>query len=194
MNRKKKEDPLFIDIKFEETLSKEQSLLVTLELMKNLIYQRRQIPLTFDTLKYELSTNSRETNENGDTNDENVEQNESGGVKMSLRERMKTKQDKARKRKNKEKFVKQASKFLKLFEGLEKIVKNVFLNDHKVKEVALVFGVTVRSPKEVYLIQLPKVHDSKDKMRNENTFHQRRMIRLFRTLVSEFQRLLSQEG
>ena len=189
MNRKKKEDPLFIDIKFEETLSKEQSLLVTLELMKNLIYQRRQIPLTFDTLKYELSTNSRETNENGDTNDENVEQNENGGMKMSLRERMKTKQDKARKRKNKEKFVKQASKFLKLFEGLEKIVKNVFLNDHKVKEIALVFGVTVRSPKEVYLIQLPKVHDSKDKMRNENTFHQRRMIRLFRTLVSEFQRL-----
>ena len=36
------------------TLSKEHCLFIMLELVKNLIYQRRQIPLTFETLKREI--------------------------------------------------------------------------------------------------------------------------------------------
>ena len=36
------------------TLSKEHCLFIMLELVKNLIYQRRQIPLTFETLKREV--------------------------------------------------------------------------------------------------------------------------------------------
>ena len=46
--------PIFVDVKFEESLSKEHCLYIMLELVKNLIYQRRQIPLTFETLKREI--------------------------------------------------------------------------------------------------------------------------------------------
>ena len=52
--KKSENKPIFIDVKFEETLSKENCLFIMLELVKNLIYQRRQIPLTFDTLNREI--------------------------------------------------------------------------------------------------------------------------------------------
>ena len=52
--KKSENKPIFVDVKFEESLSKEHCLFIMLELMKNLIYQRRQIPLTFETLKREV--------------------------------------------------------------------------------------------------------------------------------------------
>ena len=52
--KKLENKPIFVDVKFEESLSKEHCLFIMLELVKNLIYQRRQIPLTFETLKREM--------------------------------------------------------------------------------------------------------------------------------------------
>ena len=52
--KKSENKPIFVDVKFEESLSKEHCLFIMLELVKNLIYQRRQIPLTFETLKREM--------------------------------------------------------------------------------------------------------------------------------------------
>ena len=52
--KKSENKPIFVDVKFEESLSKEHCLYIMLELVKNLIYQRRQIPLTFETLKREI--------------------------------------------------------------------------------------------------------------------------------------------
>merc|ERR1712223_1639919 len=70
--KKSENKPIFIDVKFEETLSKENCSLIMLELIKNLIYQRRQIPLTFDTLKretqkyYAILANEYESSENNE--------------------------------------------------------------------------------------------------------------------------------
>ena len=52
--KKSENKPIFVDVKFEESLSKEHCLFIMLELVKNLIYQRRQIPLTFETLAREI--------------------------------------------------------------------------------------------------------------------------------------------
>merc|ERR1712080_65005 len=73
--KKSENKPVFVDVKFEETLSKENCLFIMLELVKNLIYQRRQIPLTFGTLKreirkyYAILANQNELSDNNETED-----------------------------------------------------------------------------------------------------------------------------
>ena len=62
--KKEKLNPISIDIDFEETLNKNECIFVVNELVKNLIFQRRQIPLTIETLKQEIKSPKFQEDEN----------------------------------------------------------------------------------------------------------------------------------
>ena len=177
--KKSENKPIFVDVKFEETLHKDQCLFIILELVKNLIYQRRQIPLTFDTLKREIqkyfAVFANLAKGDGENLSEDME------IEMKPRDRFRLKKSRIRKQKLKEKFVKKTEKFINEFDRVERSIKNVFTSNFQVKEIALVFGMSPGAPKEVYLIQMPKrCKKSKNQIKE---IRQRSMVQLFRTVV-----------
>jgi len=188
--KKLENKPIFVDVKFEESLSKEHCLFIMLELVKNLIYQRRQIPLTFETLKREIQ---KYYNSFANENMENTVVSGNGDcmeIDMKPRDKLRLKKNRIRKQKLKEKFVKKTEKFINEFEKVERSIKTVFSSNVCVKEIALIFGMSPGAPKEVYLIQMPKSCNMSGIHFKE--LHQRRMLQLFRTVMGHdelFQRI-----
>ena len=177
--KKSENKPIFVDVKFEETLHKDQCLFIMLELVKNLIYQRRQIPLTFDTLKREIQKYFAAFANLAEGDGENL--SEDMEIEMKPRDRFRLKKSRIRKQKLKEKFVKKTEKFINEFDRVERSIKNVFTSNFQVKEIALVFGMSPGTPKEVYLIQMPK--RCKKSKNHIKEIRQRSMVQLFRTVV-----------
>ena len=110
------------------------------------------------------------------------ETNELMELDMKPRDRLRLKKTKIRKQKLREKFLKKTEKFMNEFEKIERPIKNIFTANFHVKQVALVFGMSPGAPKEVYLIQMPKICNM-SKMHYKE-LQQRRMIQLFRAVVN----------
>ena len=109
------------------------------------------------------------------------ETNELMELDMKPRDRLRLKKTKIRKQKLREKFLKKTEKFMNEFEKIERPIKNIFTANFHVKQVALVFGMSPGAPKEVYLIQMPRICNM-SKMHYKE-LQQRRMIQLFRAVV-----------
>lgn len=170
-------DPLLqLDVKFEESLSKEQCWYVTNELMKNLIFQRRQIPLTFETLKREIRDFTSLQQQSTENSPLDPAQNQ-----KSIRQLVRERKDKIRRDKLKEKLIKRAQKALQAYEKVEVCIKNAVLqSENAVSHLAIIFGISPLAPKEVYLMSWPKDLSSKN---HSALVTQRRMISLFRSLM-----------
>ena len=54
MRNRKENLPIYLDLPFKEILCKEQISYIVIELIKSLLFQRQQIPMTVDTLRNEL--------------------------------------------------------------------------------------------------------------------------------------------
>ncbi len=53
-NSKPEQEPIEVDIHFQETLTPDNVAHVAIELIKNLMFQRHQIPMTFESVKKEV--------------------------------------------------------------------------------------------------------------------------------------------
>ena len=99
---------------------------------------------------------------------------------LTNRDLIKLRKLRLRKEKLREKFVKRAEKFMSDFEQVQTSLKEN-LENNEVDQVALAFGVSPTTPKEVFLIQMPK-NVSKSNQ-NSRQINRRRILTLFRTLT-----------
>ena len=167
------------NLSFKESLSRHQVAQVVSELVKCLIFQRHQIPLTVESM-------TREVN--------NFHQHSNGQVLehpdcSADRNSRKLRHAKVRKDKLRQKFVKYAEKFLASFQALETLIFQVVLG-HEVKEIVFALGLSSNSPKEVYIIELPETWASPVKLEDHQVKEfSRKIIRVLRPLLCNNEQL-----
>ena len=145
-----------------------------------MIFQRHQIPLTVDTLQREINRTDLDMEFSLDEN-------------AKPRDVRKLKKDFARKKNLRGKFEKKTQKFLEEFEKIECLIKQLILN-FDVQELALSFGISCTSPKEVYLIQIPDDFSEDDESMSKDV-KKRRIMKLFNVVLDHdelFQRISSE--
>ena len=172
LKRRKDPEIVQVDLKFDETLTNFQGLHVIEELFKCFIFQRRQIPLTIESLKKEIRQ----------YHSEKVAQKPDESLPKT-REEIKAKKLRVRKDKLRQKLVQRAEKFITNFNQIEACLEKN-LAQVQATHVAVIFGVSPQNPKEVYVMNLPRnLVKSKMSLEKSRTLNHRKMLSVFRILM-----------
>ena len=157
-------EALKVDLHFDDISADDQLILIVLELVKSLLYQRRQIPQTLDSLRSASMCQSMDH-----------EMECSSLTRKQERERV-------RRAKLKCKFEKKAAKCVAEFDVFEGAIKDT-IGDFDVDQVALILGLSPACPKEIYMINLPFYKPGGQKIHRDSKIDKRKLIRIFRTVV-----------
>jgi len=137
---------LDVDLK-DEALSHEGVKRLAIQLVKHLLFQKKQIPQTVESIQRDVRSNPEPPGNSETANDIN----EGGPAKVQelLRQkRMVSKQMRIR-----QKYLARAKSFVERYQAFEdEIVRHM---DRQVTGLCCVFGASPAHPKEVYTIELP---------------------------------------
>lgn len=173
MERKKTRELIQVDIVFPVLLCKPSLTKVVVDLMKNLLHQRNQIPLQYDCISKDIKAAA----EMG----ENI--NPSGGVSPGTLETQthsraaaRASRQAARAAKSRAMLLKKSARLVREVEEMEDIIRTEIETEELVS-ISFLFGATPLSPREVYTIPLPDtaVHGST---------YSRVGVHLFRAMVT----------
>jgi len=147
MVRKVPRELIQVEVEFPECLTKSSLAKVVTDLMKNLLHQRNQIPLQFDSITKDVKASEKvQEAENG------MKVNEA--VRPS-REDVRNSRQAVRAAKNRAAYLKNGARLVKDVEDMADLIKLEVDKDDLVS-ISFMFGATPLSPREVYMIQLPQ--------------------------------------
>ncbi|TRY63139.1 hypothetical protein TCAL_00349 [Tigriopus californicus] len=184
---------IHLDINFEEPLTTSCLAHIVIDLLKHLLHQRHQIPLPYERIQFDV----RSIQPRPPFDPTQTEQAPSVG--LSVREQIQYRRNQVRQATLAQRFHRTASNFLQNFESLtrnltEAIIAHEPGNGAELKCVAIIFGPTPLSPKEIYHVRLPEgwamatsPRDSGDGLQPHNEPSQARKkanLKLFRAMVN----------
>jgi len=106
MARQKYKEPIFVEVNFTEPLHRKSAAKVTIELLKNLLHQRHQIPVQYDCVHRDVMNAAKE---NSDANEVDFDPDDSA-------QDMKKKRQFARRELLRQRYLKRAKAFVETCE------------------------------------------------------------------------------
>jgi len=151
MERKKTRELIQVDIEFPVLLTKPSLTKVVVDLMKNLLHQRNQIPLQYDCIAKDIKA-AAEMEENISPNGDVV--SDTTDTQPQSRAAARTSRQAARAAKSRAVFLKKSARLVREVEEMEDIIMTEIETEELVS-ISFIFGATPLSPREVYTIPLP---------------------------------------
>ena len=140
-------EEVVVKVDFPFPLDKATFTKLVLNLAKNLLLQKSQIPLQYEAIAKEVELDAIHTAESEDDSDKEGEEYPS---KLSVREKMKQ----TRARKNKAQLVKHGRKLVDDLKNLENVIDGELAYDG-VFSINFVFGATAHTGREIYSVEVP---------------------------------------
>jgi len=171
MARQKYKEPIFVEVNFTEPLHRKSVAKVTIELLKNLLHQRHQIPVQYDAIHRDVKNASIEDS------DDNFNQIEPEDSVQDI----KKKRQAARKELLRQRYLKRAAVFVETCEEtFAAISDELNKSEERIENVSFVFGATPFSPRETYTLLLPN-----SLSKQSSVPCQRPGLQLFRSMVTD---------
>jgi len=148
---KRKRDLVEVDIQFPCMLSSLNLSKVVIDIIRNLLYQKNQIPVPYDLILKEL-----ECNETKSCGEKIVPLSTISSNRISTRSEARVDRIAKREAKNRDKFMKDSSRFTKEMDRVENFIHRE-IETGDVISINILFGATYLSPREIYSIELPSV-------------------------------------
>jgi len=170
--RKKTREIIQVEIELPVVLSKLSLTKLVVDLMKNLLHQRNQIPLQYDCIDKDIKAvaDMENVNPDGDVvTDKADNQPHSRAAARNSRQA-------ARAAKSRAQFLKSSAKLVREVEQMEDIIRTEIETEELVS-ISFLFGATPLSPREVYTIPIP------DTAQHKSTYS-RVGVHLFRAMVT----------
>ena len=145
MTKKLPKDEVEVRVEFPKTIDKTIFLKLIIDLAKNLLLLKNQIPLQYDAIAKEVDSVEKQ-------NDIDEEEELFEGIPS--REYVRNRQIKARARRSKLQLVKNGRKLIEDLSEIEAVIREELVNDN-VEKISFVFGATVHSAREVYSVSVP---------------------------------------
>jgi len=140
-------EEVVVKVDFPFPLDKATFTKLVLDIAKNLLLQKSQIPLQYEAIAKEVELDAIHTAESEDDSDKEGEEYPS---KLSVREKMKQ----TRARKNKAQLVKHGRKLVDDMKNLENVIDGELAYDG-VNSINFVFGATAHTGREIYSVEVP---------------------------------------
>jgi len=170
MTKKLPKDEVEVPVEFPKAIDIEIFLKLILDLAKNLLLVKNQIPLQYDAIAKEVDLAEKQKCDL-DEDEEEVE-----GIPS--REHIRNRQMRARARRSKLQLVKNGRKLIDDLNDIERVIREELVNDN-VEKISFVFGATVHSAREVYSVPVPDTL-SQDSQHPSSRFG----LHLFRAMMS----------
>ena len=123
---------------------------LVLDLAKNLLLQKNQIPLQYEAIAKEVELDAIQSAGESE-NDSDKEDDEDYPSRLSVREKLR----KSRARKSKAQLVKHGRKLIDDLKNLENVI-DAELENGDVSSINFVFGATPHSAREIYSVEVPE--------------------------------------
>lgn len=141
-------EEVVVKVDFPFPLDKATFMKLVLDLAKNLLLQKSQIPLQYEAIAKEVELDAIHTADESEANSD--EEGEEYPSKLSVREKMKQ----TRARKNKAQLVKHGRKLVDDLKNLENVIDSELAYDG-VNSINFVFGATAHTGREIYSVEVP---------------------------------------
>ena len=142
-----------VKVDFPFPIDKPTFTKLVLDLAKNLLLQKNQIPLQYEAIAKEVELDDAIISAGESENDSDQgEGGEDYPSRLSVREKMR----KSRARKSKAQLVKHGRKLIDDLKNLENVI-DAELEGEDVSSINLVFGATAHSAREIYSVEVPDV-------------------------------------
>ena len=141
-------EEVVVKVDFPFPLDKATLTKLVLDLAKNLLLQKSQIPLQYDAIAKEVELDAIHTA--GESEDETDEEREEYPSRLSVREKMKQ----MRAKKNKAQLVKHGRKLVDDLKNLENVIEGELEYDD-LNSINFVFGATAHTGREIYSVEVP---------------------------------------
>ena len=164
---------------FKEVLSRHQVAQVVFELVKCLIFQRHQIPMTMESMIREV--NNFQQQQQQQQMNENCLLISNSNSDTNQREQRRQRSARIRKEKLRLKLIKKSEKFMANFQVFETLIFEI-VKKHNVKEIVFTLGLSSSAPREVYVITLPDTFAPPKPLENQAEFA-RKIIRVLRPIM-----------
>ena len=168
--------PIVSTLSFKEVLSRHQVAQVVFELVKCLIFQRHQIPMTIESMKREMNNFQQQQQMNESSLHDS---NSNNGT--AQREQRRQRSARIRKEKLRLKLIKKCEKFMANLQVFEAMIFEM-VKEHNVKEIVFTLGLSSGAPREVFLIHLPDTFSPLKPLENQTEFS-RNIIRVLRPIM-----------
>ena len=136
-----------VKVDFPFPIDKPTFTKLVLDLAKNLLLQKNQIPLQYEAIAKEVELDAIQSAGESE-NDSDKEDDEDYPSRLSVREKLR----KSRARKSKAQLVKHGRKLIGDLRNLENVIDAELEN---VSSINFVFGATVHSAREIYSVEVP---------------------------------------
>ena len=144
-------EEVVVKVDFPFPIDKPTFTKLVLDLAKNLLLQKNQIPLQYEAIAKEVELDAI-ISAGESENDSDREEGEEYPSRLSVREKMR----KSRARKSKAQLVKHGRKLIDDLKNLENVI-DAELESGDVSSINLVFGATAHSAREIYSVEVPDV-------------------------------------
>ena len=141
-----------VKVDFPFPIDKPTFTKLVLDLAKNLLLQKNQIPLQYEAIAKEVELDAIISAGESENDSDQEEGDEDYPSKLSVREKMR----KSRARKSKAQLVKHGRKLIDDLKNLENVI-DAELESGDVSSINLVFGATAHSAREIYSVEVPDV-------------------------------------
>jgi hypothetical protein len=150
MVRRMTRDLIQVEVEFPECLSKPSLVKVVADLMKNLLHQRNQIPLQFDSINKDVKACEKAEEK------ENLPDGaEPSPGEAPSREAVRSSRQAARAAKNRAAYMKSGARLVREVEQVVDIIKTE-VEKGDLTSISFMFGATPLSPREVFTIMIPQ--------------------------------------
>ena len=138
-----------VKVDFPFPIDKPTFTKLVLDLAKNLLLQKNQIPLQYEAIAKEVELDAI-ISAGESENDSDKEEDEDYPSRLSVREKLR----KSRARKSKAQLVKHGRKLIGDLKNLENVIDAELEN---VSSINFVFGATPHSAREIYSVEVPDI-------------------------------------
>ena len=137
-----------VKVDFPFPIDKPTFTKLILDLAKNLLLQKNQIPLQYEAIAKEVELDATQTA--GESDDDENQEGDEYPSKQTVKEKLR----KSRARKSKAQLVKHGRKLIGDLKNLENVIDSQLEHDD-VNSINFVFGATAHTGREIYTVEVP---------------------------------------
>ena len=143
-------EEVVVKVDFPFPIDKSTFTKLVLDLAKNLLLQKNQIPLQYEAIAKEVELDAIQSSDGESEQDSDHGGGDDFPSKLSVREKIR----KSRARKSKAQLVKHGRKLVDDLKNLENLIESE-LEREDVSSINFVFGATAHSGREIYSVEVP---------------------------------------
>ena len=141
-------EEIMVKVDFPFPIDKPTFTKLILDLAKNLLLQKNQIPLQYEAIAKEVELDATQTA--GESDDDENQEGDEYPSKQTVKEKLR----KSRARKSKVQLVKHGRKLIGDLKNLENVIDSQLEHDD-VNSINFVFGATAHTGREIYTVEVP---------------------------------------